>query len=145
MKKISIIICSRYHTCAGGKCLRSLRNREGAFALYEGEEVELVGYTTCGGCPGGNVEYSPAEMTKNETDVIHLATGMVVGYPPCPRLQAFCEYIPSKYGLDVVVGTHPIPQNYYLTHQELGTWRSDTWQELIRHVLTDEETRLAYD
>jgi len=31
MKKISIIICDRYHTCAGGKCLRAMRNWEGAF------------------------------------------------------------------------------------------------------------------
>jgi predicted metal-binding protein len=145
MKKIGIIICNRYHTCAGGKCLRSLRNREGAFALYEGEEVELVGYTTCGGCPGGNVEYAPAEMKKNGAEIVHLATGLVVGYPPCPRLQAFCEFIPAKYGLEVVIGTHPIPQNYYLTHQELGTWRSARWQEWIQHVLTDEEMRLAYD
>jgi len=73
MKRIGIIICHRYHTCAGGKCLRSLRNREGAFARYRDEEVELVGYATCGGCPGGNVEYAPAEMKKNGAEVIHLA------------------------------------------------------------------------
>ncbi len=145
MKKIGIIICHRYHTCAGGKCLRSLRNREGAFALYKEEEVELVGYTSCNGCPGGNVEYAPAEMKKNGAEVIHFATGLVVGYPPCPRLQAFCDFIPAKYGLKVVIGTHPIPQNYYLTHQELGTWRSTKWQEWIQHVLTDETMRLAYD
>lgn len=145
MKKIGIIICNRYHTCAGGKCLRSLRNREGAFARYANEDVELVGYTTCGGCPGGNVEYAPAEMKKNGAEVIHLATGLVVGYPPCPRLQAFTDFIPEKYGLDVVVGTHPIPQNYYLTHTKLGTWESPRWQELIGEVLADEEIRLAYD
>ena len=145
MRKIGIIICHRYQTCAGGKCLRSLRNREGAFTRYQGEEVDLVGYTTCGGCPGGNVEYAPAEMKKNGAEIIHLATGLVVGYPPCPRLQAFCSFIPAKYGLEVVVGTHPIPQNYYSTHGALGTWQSDRWQEVIRHVLTDEKTRLAYD
>ena len=145
MKHIGIIICHRWHTCAGGKCLRSLRNREGAFALYEGVEVELVGYTTCGGCPRGNVEYAPAEMKKNGAEVIHLATGLVVGYPPCPYLEAFTDFIPAKYDLDVVVGTHPIPQNYYLTHQGLGTWESPAWQERIAHVLTDEATRLAYD
>ena len=145
MKRIGIIICHRYHTCAGGKCLRSLREREGAFALYEDEEVELVGYATCGGCPGGNVEYAPAEMKKNGADVIHLATGLVVGYPPCPRLEAFREFIPTKYGLDVVIGTHPIPQDYYLTHGALETWRSPAWQKRVAHVLTDEETRLAYD
>jgi len=67
MKKkihIGIIICDRYRTCAGGKCLRSLRNREGAFSLYKGRDVELVGYTSCAGCPGGNVEYTVDEMKK---------------------------------------------------------------------------------
>ena len=145
MKRLAIIICDRYHTCAGGKCLRALRNREGAFARYAGEDVELVGYTTCGGCPGGNVEYVPAEMKKNGADVVHLATGLVVGYPPCPSLDAFREFVPETYGLEVVVGTHPIPQNYYATHEHLGTWRSAEWQERIKDVLTDEVTRRAYD
>ena len=145
MKKIGIIICDRYHTCAGGKCLRSLRNREGAFARYGDEEIELVGYTSCGGCPGGNVEYAPAEMKKNGAEIIHLATGLVVGYPPCPRIQAFTDFIPAKYGLAVVIGTHPIPQNYFTTHEELGTWRSPNWQERILLILTDETIRKAYD
>lgn len=145
MRKIGIIICNRYQTCAGGKCLRSLHSREGAFARYQGEEVELVGYTTCGGCPGGNVEYAPAEMKKNGAEVVHLATGVIVGYPPCPHLQAFREFIPAKYRLEVVVGTHPIPQTYYLTHQALGTWESAEWEECIQPVVTDKEMRLAYD
>jgi len=145
MTRIGIIICHRYHTCAGGKCLRSLHNREGAFARYKGEEVELVGYATCGGCPGGNVEYAPAEMKKNGAEVIHLATGLVVGYPPCPRIQAFCDFIPEKYDLEVVVGTHPIPQSYYDTHNELGTWRSPAWRERIQPTLADERTRLSYN
>ena len=88
MKKLGIIICNRYHTCGGGKCLRAFHNRDGAFARYKGEDVQLVGYTTCGGCPGGNVEYVPAEMKKNGADVIHLATCMLVGYPPCEHIEA---------------------------------------------------------
>jgi predicted metal-binding protein len=145
MKRIGIIICDRYATCAGGKCLRALRNREGAFTAYEGEEVELVGYTTCGGCPGGNVEYAPEEMKRNGAEIIHLATGVVVGYPPCPHLDAFCDFIPAKFGLQLVVGTHPVPQSYYTTHEKLGTWRSAEWQERIKHVLNDEQTRRLYD
>jgi len=145
MKKIGIIICDRYRTCAGGKCLRALRNREGAFSRYQDEQVELVGYTTCGGCPGGNMEYAPAEMQKNGAQVVHLATGLVVGYPPCPWLDVFCEFIPVKYQLEVVLGTHPIPQNYYLIHQQLGTWVSEEELERVRHILNDEEMRLAYD
>ncbi len=143
--KIGIIICNRYHTCAGGKCFRSLRNREGAFSIYKDQEVELVGYTTCDGCPGGNVEYAPAEMIKNGAEVIHLATGLVVGYPPCPRITTFKDFIEEKYGLKVVYGTHPIPQKYLITHTNLKTWDSPKWQEIIQPTLADEKTRLAYD
>lgn len=120
-KKVGIIICDRYHTCAGGKCFKALKNREGAFSVYKSREVELVGYTTCGGCPGGNVEYCVAEMKKNGVEVVHLATGMVVGYPPCPYIDHFCSLIRQKYDVNVITGTHPIPQSYYITHQALGT------------------------
>ena len=143
--KIGIIICHRYHTCAGGKCFRSLREREGAFSIYKDKEVELVGYTTCDGCPGGNVEYAPEEMIKNGAEVIHLATGLVVGYPPCPRITTFKDFIEEKYGLKVVYGTHPIPQKYFITHTNLKTWDSPRWQEIIQPTLADEKIRLAYD
>lgn len=143
--KVGIIICNRYHNCAGGKCLRALRNREGAFSLYKDKEVELVGYTTCAGCPGGNVEYAPAEMKKNGAQIIHLATGLVVGYPPCPRINYFKKYIKEKFGLETVVGTHPIPKNYYDTHSNLNTWNTKEWQEIIKDVICDEEMRKAYD
>ncbi len=143
--KIGIIICNRYHTCAGGKCLRSLYKREGAFSIYKDKEVQLVGYTTCDGCPGGNIEYAPAEMKKNNAEVIHLATGLIVGYPPCPRITQFRDFIQEKYNMKVIIGTHPIPQKYYITHTALHTWESPIWKELIEPTLTDEKTRLAYD
>ena len=144
--KIGIIICDRYKSCTGGKCFRSMKNREGAFSIYgKDENVEIVGYTSCGGCPGGNIEYTPEEMIKNEVDVIHLATGMVVGYPPCKNINHFKNFIQDKYGVKVVVGTHPIPEKYYITHQNLGTWKSASWQELIKPTLANQETRLAYN
>ena len=145
MTRVGIIICDRYNGCAGGKCLRALQHREGAFERYKDEEVELVGYTTCGGCPGGNVEYAPAEMKKNGAEVVHLATGLLVGYPPCPHIDDFVRFVPEKHGLEVVLGTHPIPENYYATHQALGTWSSASWQKRIGDVVDDERTRVAYD
>jgi predicted metal-binding protein len=143
--KLGIIICDRYHTCAGGKCLRAMLNREGAFSIYKGQAVELVGYITCDGCPGGNIEYAPEEMKKNGAEVIHLATGLVVGYPPCPYLTYFKQFIEERYGLEVVVGTHPIPEKYLKVHSALGTWDSPEWEELIGPTLCDEATRLAYN
>lgn len=143
--KIGIVICDRYRSCAGGKCFRALRAREGAFAAYEGRDVELVGFTSCGGCPGGNIEYAPEEMKKNGAEVVHLATGLLVGYPPCPHIEAFRRFIPEKYGMQVVIGTHPIPEKYYRTHTACATWAGEAWSELLAPTLTDPETRLAYD
>jgi predicted metal-binding protein len=144
--KIGIIICDRYHNCAGGKCFRALYNREGAFDIYsKDEDVELVGYTTCGGCPGGNIEYAPEEMKKNGAEIVHLATGFVVGYPPCPYINQFKELIVKKHGMKVVVGTHPIPEKYLQTHTEMNTWNTPEWKEIIKPAMADEKSRLAYN
>jgi len=143
--KIGIIICDRYHTCAGGKCLRAMRNKEGAFAQYAGSEVELVGYTTCGGCPGGNVEYTGEEMVKNGAQVVHLATGLLVGYPPCPRIRTFKAFLEARYGVQVVLGTHPIPEKYLDLHTKLGTWTSPVWESMLAPTMADEATRKAYN
>lgn len=145
MKKVGIIICDRYKTCAGGKCFRSLHEKQGAFERYQDEEVQLIGFTSCGGCPGGNIEYAPAEMIKNGAEVIHLATGMVVGFPPCPYLSDFISFIPEKYKIEVVLGTHPIPEKYLMTHENLQTWNTVTWKNQINEILPPKEIRLLYD
>jgi len=144
-RKIGIIICDRYRRCAGGKCFRSLRNREGAFERYKGVEAEVVGYTTCDGCPGGNIEYAVDEMMKNGADVVHLATGLLVGYPPCPYLEYFHDFIEKRYGIEVVYGTHPIPEKYATMHEQLNTWEDARWPEILQPTMTDRDTRLAYD
>jgi predicted metal-binding protein len=143
--KVGIIICDRYRRCAGGKCLRALKNREGAFSTYTDTEPELVGYTSCDGCPGGNIEYAGEEMLKNGAQVIHLATGLVVGYPPCPYIGQFKAFLESRFDLKVVVGTHPIPQKYLDMHTRLGTWTDSAWKPILAPTMAGEATRLAYN
>ncbi len=143
--KIGIIICDRYRRCAGGKCFRALKNREGAFDIYKGKDVELAGYTSCDGCPGGNIEYAGDEMVKNGVSVIHLATGLVVGYPPCPYIKTFKSLLEKKFSIKVVIGTHPIPKKYLDLHTEMGTWDSEEWKQLIEPTMSDKETRLDYN
>lgn len=143
--KIGIIICDRYRRCAGGKCMRAMKNREGAFSIYSDTEPELVGYTTCDGCPGGNIEYAGEEMVKNGAEVIHLATGLVVGYPPCPYIDTFKSFLEHRYGVKVVIGTHPIPEKYVTMHSLLGTWDDPEWKPRIGPTMVDEDIRKAYD
>jgi predicted metal-binding protein len=144
--KIGIIICDRYKSCAGGKCFRSMQKREGAFNIYPKEDdLEIAGYTSCGGCPGGNIEYAPAEMIKNGAQAIHFATGLLVGYPPCPYIEHFKSFIEDKFHVPVVIGTHPIPQKYFITHNNLNTWKSENWNELLKPTLGNEPMRKLYD
>lgn len=147
MKRIGIIICARYRDCGGGKCFRALRERRGAFAVYPAEEpVEIIGYSTCGGCPGGNVEHVMEEMKKNGADVIHLATGLVVGYPPCLNIRRFKAFIETIHGLQVVVGTHPIPRKYMDAHRKLPFWRANGMVDLAKALLDESpEIMAAYD
>jgi len=143
--KVGIIICDRYRTCAGGKCLRSLQSREGAFSIYAGSDVELVGYTTCAGCPGGNVESAGEEMVKNGAQVIHLATGLLVGYPPCPYIETFKSFLEKRFDVNVVLGTHPIPQKYLDMHTQLGTWEDPCWKPRLAATIANEVIRNAYN
>ena len=143
--KIGIVICDRYRRCAGGKCFRAMKNRDGAFAAYVDQEIELVGFTTCDGCPGGNIEYTADEMVKNGVDVIHFATGMLVGYPPCRNISTFKDYLESRYQLKVVVGTHPIPEKNFQVHAKLGSWKGDSWKSHLAATIATEEVRSAYD
>ena len=147
MTKIGIIICARYQSCGGGKCFRALRERAGAFARYpKSEPVELVGFSYCGGCPGGNIESVPEEMKKNGVQVVHLATGLVVGYPPCPHLREFKEFIERKFGLEVVIGTHPIPLKYMTAHAELSFWKEADMEALAGDLMRESrEVMEAYN
>jgi hypothetical protein len=57
------------------------------------------------------------------------------------------KYVPifEKYKIPVIVGTHPIPQKYYLTRTNLNTWNTEEWQAFIRPTLADEAIRKSYD
>ena len=117
MKKILIVSCNniRDNHCIGClKCFKALSRREGEFARYKDEEVEVVGWTTCGGCPGMVIPrvtlvQELAKHYENDYDVIHLGTCMVKA-TTVSKCQLDLEFIKDKlqtlFGKEVVIGTH---------------------------------------
>jgi hypothetical protein len=70
---------------------------------------------------------------------------MVVGYPPCQHIETFKAFLEKRYGVRVVVGTHPIPAKYLDMHTQLGTWKDPAWNPLVTPTMADEDTRLRYN
>ena len=104
-KKIGIIRCdSHSENCAGFNCFPALRNKTGQFEDYD--EVELVGFDTCGGCNLGKSEkiVTKAKRLKEKgAEVIHLST-CLIGL--CPFKEQFNQAIKENMKIDVVPKTH---------------------------------------
>lgn len=146
MVKIGIMICDRNRTCTGNKCFMSIRERDGAFARYPKDEaIDVVGFIACGGCPGERLEFSPADMKKYGAEVIHLATCFLAGYSPCPYIDDFKHYIEKVVGLPVIVGSHPMPQNYINAHEEIGDWDKNKIRGYLKGLVEVREASLKYD
>ena len=77
-------------------------------------------------------------LQSSGAEVIHLATGFVVGYPPCPYIRQFKEFIEKQFGLSVVVGTHPIPLKYLEAHRQLSFWDEMNMEELAGDLMRED-------
>ena len=89
----------------------------------------------------------PPEALPEGVESVDVALGRVTNPQ---NLDTTCaigivRFIEVKYGIEVVVGTHPIPQSYFETHRALATWESSDWQAKIGPTVTDEAVRRAYD
>jgi len=146
MVKIGIMICDRNRKCTGNKCFKSILERDGVFSeIPEDEPIEVVGWIACGGCPGERLEFAPADMKKYGAEVIYLASCYLAGYPVCPYIRDHKTYIENVVGLPVIVGTHPMPQNYIDAHGKAGDWDRDEAREFLENVMGDPEKARKYD
>ncbi|MHC4398462.1 MAG: CGGC domain-containing protein [Planctomycetota bacterium] len=115
MSRIAVLYCQRIkdHSCvACAKCYKGMAEKNGQFAQHE--EIELVGMTDCGGCPGLTVPRvkllsEAANNLDRPIDTIHLGTCVKAAMETaeCPldfeRLKPTLE---GKFGVEVVLGTH---------------------------------------
>jgi predicted metal-binding protein len=96
--KIGIIRCKQTEDiCPGTKCLACAR--EGKEAFQDIGTAEVVGFISCGGCPGKKAVARALEMEKRGAEVIFLSSCATRGIPweyPCPHLEQIREALQKK-------------------------------------------------
>lgn len=85
--KVGIIRCMQTEDyCPGTTDFKMIREKKGAFEGVE-EDIEIVGFVNCGGCPGKKAVLRARELVKRGADTIVFASciqkGTPIGYP-CP-------------------------------------------------------------
>ena len=85
--KVGFIRCLQTEDyCPGSGDFRAVRNKTGAFEGVE-EDIEIVGFANCGGCPGKKAVFRVRELVKRGADTICFAScirnGTPIGYA-CP-------------------------------------------------------------
>jgi predicted metal-binding protein len=113
MTKIGIIRCqeralSGKTRCAGWNCFPAIKDK--TMYMDEYDTIELVGFDTCGGCPGLNrfekIVERGQELKKKGAEVIHLSTCIVLF---CPNKDKFVEVLKKKVRLPIKEKTHGRP------------------------------------
>ncbi|MEA1960856.1 MAG: CGGC domain-containing protein [Bacillota bacterium] len=104
--KVGLIRCQQTEAiCPGTADFRVIREKQGAFKDVEGE-IEIIGLTTCGGCPGKNAIPRAEEMIKRGADTIALCSCITKGNPigfPCPHAQQIKEVLTKRIGDKVTI------------------------------------------
>ena len=104
--KVGIIRCMQTEDyCPGTTDFNIIKNHQGVFEGIE-EDIELVGFINCGGCPGKKVMLRAKELVKRGADTIAFASciqkGTPIGYA-CPFADKMKEIVVKAVGPDVKI------------------------------------------
>ena len=105
--RIAVVRCDIVaEVCPGDACFRAFHERHCHFSTY-GNNTEIIGFFTCGGCPGRRVSRLVEKLVDHDLDVVILSSCMMLerDYPKCPHRTQIKSSIEAK-GIRVVEGTH---------------------------------------
>ena len=84
--------------------------REGLEAFEEFGPVDVIGFVTCGGCPGKKAASRAKLLVDKGAEVIFLASCIKIGVPvgmPCPFFKGLSDVVRKKIGdIPLVDWTH---------------------------------------
>ena len=104
MMKVGIIRCMQPEDfCPGTTDFKAVREKMGAFAEVQ-EEIEVVGFVNCGGCPGKKAVLRAKELVKRGADTIAFASciqkGTPIGYA-CPFAKRMKMIVQAAVGEEI--------------------------------------------
>ena len=86
--------------CPGTTDFRMIREKKGAFEGVE-EDIEIIGFINCGGCPGKKAVLRARELVNRGADSIAFASciqkGTPIGYA-CPFAKRMKDVIQNDLG-----------------------------------------------
>ncbi len=109
MKKVGIIRCQQTEDmCPGTSDFKAASAGKGAFEEFGG--AEIIGFVSCGGCPGKRAVPRAKMLVDRGAEAIFLASCMRLGKPvgiPCPHIEAIREAVSKKIDpVPVIDWTH---------------------------------------
>ena len=99
--KVGIIRCMQTEDfCSCTTDFRMIREKKGAFEGVE-EDIEIIGFINCGGCPGKKAVLRARELVNRGADSIAFASciqkGTPIGYA-CPFAKRMKDVIQNDLG-----------------------------------------------
>ena len=109
MKKVGIIRCQQTEDlCPGSTDFVMAASGKGAFE--QTGAAEIIGFVSCGGCPGKRAVARAAMLKARGAEAVFLASCIKKGTPigmPCPNYEAMKAAIEKKLeGLPLIDWTH---------------------------------------
>lgn len=110
--KVGIIRCMQTEDyCPGTTDFKMIREKKGAFEGVE-EEIKIIGFINCGGCPGKKAVLRAREFVKRGADTIAFASCIQLGSPlgyACPFAKKMQEIVERDLGdsIKILTYTHP--------------------------------------
>lgn len=99
--RVGLIRCMQTEDmCPGTTDFGFMREKKGAFKDID-EEIILVGFNSCGGCPGKKAVTRAAEMVRRGADTIVFASCITKGNPigyPCPFAKKMVDAVKNEVG-----------------------------------------------
>lgn len=104
--RVGIIRCKQTEDmCPGTVDFQVVREKGGAFEGIAGD-IEIVGFTSCGGCPGKKAVIKAKDMVARGADAIAFASciskGTPIGYP-CPFAKKMRTVVEANLGEGVKI------------------------------------------